>query len=168
MLRSFEWYLAKSGLVLAIVVVAALTAMVILNAATVLTRTLGVGSLHWAHEVSLILAVGVYFLSYGIIVRRHAEIRVEFLAKRLPGRVQDVLAVLGDVLQLCLYLFLGYLGVLYANRISVLPMPMTRVSQALIIIPLVIGFLDASCVVVLRFLLKRKPQAPQGLSRETV
>jgi hypothetical protein len=71
-------------------------------------------------------------------------------------------------MQLCLYLAFGYLGILYADRISVLPMPMTRASQAFIIIPLIIGFIDAASIIALRVFLKRHRHAAPGLSRETV
>ena len=165
MLKMIERYLDASRLVLSVAVVAALAAMLILNAAAVLSRTLGFGSIHWAPEISMLLAVGVYFLSYGIIVRRQAEIRVEFLADRLPHGVQNSLLVVGDLIQLCLYVFIGFLGIKYAIRISILPMPITQASQGFFFLPLIAGFLDSATVIVMRILVRREAEEGLGLSR---
>jgi TRAP-type C4-dicarboxylate transport system permease small subunit len=143
-------YLARSGQVLAITVVAALAGMLLVNGLSVASRTVGLGSIHWAHEISIVLALCVYFVGYGLVIRSQAEIRVEFLSKRLPPTANALLRIVGGLIQLGLYLFVGYLAFQYARRASMLSMPMTGASEAWTFVPIVIGFLDAAVVIVLR------------------
>jgi len=167
MLRSFfDIYCRRGERLLSVLVVTALAAMLVLNAVAVLVRLANLGAIHWAHEVSMVLALGVYFLAYGIIVRRSGEIRVEAFATRLPGAAQEGLEFFGDVAQLSLYSYIGYLGLQYADRVSVLPMPMTRASEAWTILPLALGFLDAAIVIVGRFV-TRQPGGPASPTGET-
>jgi TRAP-type C4-dicarboxylate transport system permease small subunit len=145
-------YLDLGGQLLVVLVVAGLGAMLALNGASVALRSLGFRSIHWAHEISLVIAIGIYFLGYGLIVRRRAEIRVQFAILGLPTRARRVLDVLGDAAQFALYVTFGILVWQYAMRMRVLPMPITGFSEALVYVPVAIGFFDAAVVVVLRAL----------------
>ena len=100
------------------------------------------------------------------MIRSQAEIRVEFLASRLPRLAHLLLRVAGDLVQLALYIFMGYLAYRYARRASMLPMPMTGVSEAWTYIPVIIGFADAAVVIVLRFL--AGPSQRPGISATQV
>jgi TRAP-type C4-dicarboxylate transport system permease small subunit len=120
------------------------------NGFSVASRTVGLGSIHWAHEISIVLALCVYFMGYGLVIRSQAEIRVEFLSNRLPRAAYSLMRIVGDLIQLGLYLFMGYLAFQYALRASMLTMPMTGASEAWTFAPIVIGFLDAAAVIVLR------------------
>ena len=150
-------YLAYGGRLLVVLVVAGLGAMLLLNGASIALRTLGFRGIHWAHEISLTIAIAIYFLGYGLIVRQAAEIRVQFAILRLPSGARRVLDVLGDAAQFTLYVTFGILVWRYAVRMSALPMPITGFSEALVYVPVAVGFFDAAIVVVLRTLTRAHP-----------
>lgn len=152
MRRLAAGYLEHSGRILVILVVAGLGAMLLLNGTSVVLRTVGLRSIHWAHEVSLVIATSIYYLGYGLVVRSSAEIRVQFAVQGLPARSRQVLNLVGDAAQFALYVTFGILLTQYAIRMSPLSMPVTRLSEALLYAPAAVGLFDASIVVLLRTL----------------
>lgn len=148
---SLKIYLRRSGQLLSVFVVLAMVAMLVVNGINIASRTLGLGSVFWVHEFSIILALCVYFLSYGLIIRSQSELRIEFLSKRVPEPARSVLRFVSDLVQLGLYILMGYLAFQYARRVSVLDLPMTGVSEAWTFTPIVFGFLDSAIVIVVRF-----------------
>src|SRR5439155_1238234 len=86
-------YLKITGWLLRAAAILLLSIMVAINAAEVVVRGATGGGLGWAQELSIILAMGLYFLCYALVAKEDEFIRVEILVKSLPIRLQTVIGI---------------------------------------------------------------------------
>ena len=77
-----ERYLRISTSVVQTATIAALAAMALINVLEIVWRLIRGGGLNWVQELSVILAMIVYFLAYSLIAKREDYIRVEALIRR--------------------------------------------------------------------------------------
>lgn len=86
-------YLAITRRIVAVVSVAMLALMVVLNSIEIIGRG-GFGrSFTWVQEVSIISAMWVYFFAYGLIAKDEEYIRVDIVANLLSEGARYVLTI---------------------------------------------------------------------------
>lgn len=76
-------YLRYSKLAIEVIALAVLAAMVAISSTEIVYRFIFVGGLNWGQELSLILAMTLYFFSYAWIAKEREYIRIELFARML-------------------------------------------------------------------------------------
>ena len=139
---AFRLYLKYSEVVVRIVSALALVLMTIVSALEVVSRGLFGVSLSWAQELSIILAMWVYFFAYALIAKNQDYLRVELIFTLLPLRARKIIAPLCRLCVILLfgaifYLAVGQLGFLSLFRTNVLEVP-----EYVMVIPIILGAFD--------------------------
>jgi TRAP-type C4-dicarboxylate transport system permease small subunit len=140
--RVFSAYLKLSGDVIRAVAVAVLAFMVAINALEVAWRGITRGGLGWTQELSIIVAMAIYFFAYALIAKDDDYIRVEALYKILPDGFKRLLAV---VIRLLVILFHAMVLVFALWTIRFAGMFQTSVLQwpeSVFYVPLAAGAFD--------------------------
>lgn len=104
-------YLRWSRAAVQSVAVLVLAAMVAINSAEIMHRLVLTRGLNWVQELSVILAMTLYFLTYTVIAKDREYIRIELVARSLPPRGRLVLAVLVRLVVLAFHLVLAWYAV---------------------------------------------------------
>jgi TRAP-type C4-dicarboxylate transport system permease small subunit len=138
----FRLYLRYSELVIRIAAVIALMLMTLVSALEVVMRAIFEISLTWAQELSILVAMWVYFFAYALVAKNYEYLRVELLFNLLPLTARRVVAPL---CRMSVILFFGLvfafgvqqLGFLALFRTNVLEIP-----EYWMIVPIILGALD--------------------------
>jgi TRAP-type C4-dicarboxylate transport system permease small subunit len=88
-----------------------LAAMVAINSAEIVYRMAFTRGLNWVQELSVILAMTLYFLTYTLIAKDREYIRIELLSRALSPRGQHVLAIAVRLVVLAFHLVLAWYAV---------------------------------------------------------
>lgn len=113
--------------------------LVVLN---VITRYVLRDGIPWSEEFATGCFVWTAFIGAAACYKRRQHMGVDVIVKRLPQKVQNVVAIVVDVLLavLCFYLF--YIGCLYIKTSFRKPTAILGISSATFSISLPIAFLD--------------------------
>lgn len=106
-----QTYLRWSRAAVLAVAVLVLATMVAINSAEILHRVAVTRGLNWVQELSVILAMTLYFLTYTLIAKDREYIRIELVSGLLPARGQRVLAVSVRLMVLAFHLTLAWYAV---------------------------------------------------------
>jgi len=140
--RAARAYLRYSKLAIEVIALTVLGTMVVINTTEIIYRFVYVGGLYWVQELSIILAMTLYFLVYAWIAKDREYIRIELFARTLGPAARERLSIAN---RLVVLLFQGML-VWYASKTaiyagmfetSVLSWP-----ETVYFVPLVIGCAD--------------------------
>ena len=135
-------YLRQSKLAVQTVVTLALAMMVAINAAEILHRVLYTRGLNWVQELSIILAMYLYFLSYALIAKDREYIRVDLLARVLPPQGQRVLAIATRLLVLGFHATLAWYAVTAVRFTSMFETSVLSWPEYVFFLPLAVGCTD--------------------------
>jgi C4-dicarboxylate transporter, DctQ subunit len=85
-----------------------LVVIVAINAANVAGRYLLSAPISWAEEITLYLMIGAVFLASPAVTWDGAHIRMDILARAMPGRVRRVLEALADAVSFAVAVILAF------------------------------------------------------------
>jgi TRAP-type C4-dicarboxylate transport system permease small subunit len=137
-----DWYLLYSRRAVLLIAGSSLGLMVAINFAEILHRVLAGGGLSWVHELSIILAVNLYFLTYALIAKDREYIRIEYFVRGFSPRGQHVLAI---ALRLILLGFHGTLVWFASKAVAFTAMfdtPVLAWPEFVFYLPLALGCAD--------------------------
>ncbi len=137
--RTTETYLAASRAVIRWCAVAALAAMVVIQSLEIVWRVAASKGLIWVHELSIMLAMVIYFLAYAIIAKDHGYIRVEALFRRFAPAVQRRLDIGMRVVIIGFHALLCFLTVKIFNFVGAFATPVLGLPETVYYVPLALG-----------------------------
>jgi len=92
-LRAAQAYLRYSRAAIGAIAALTLAVMVAINAAEIAHRLAFVSGLNWVQELSIILAMALYFLTYALIAKDREYIRIDLVARLFGPRGRRALAI---------------------------------------------------------------------------
>lgn len=135
-------YLRGSGALVQTLAAAALVTMVLINSAEIVWRFSFSRGLNWVHELSMVIAMTLYFLVYAMIAKDREYIRIELFARALPPSGRRRLSV---VIRLSVLVFHGLVA-WYATRTvqfaALFETPILGWPESVFYAPLAIGCAD--------------------------
>lgn len=134
--------LAISKRIVAVVAVAMLILMVVINGIEIVGRGGFARSFTWVQEVSIIAAMWVYFFAYGLIAKDDEYIRVDIVANLLGEAARHALTVFARIATIAFHAIVlwfafetwRFLGLF---RTSILDWP-----ESLFVLPIMLGAAD--------------------------
>jgi TRAP-type C4-dicarboxylate transport system permease small subunit len=140
--RLLRGYLTVSRILVLSAAMFMFVLMVGVNAVNISLRTLHLGDIQWAQEISILAAMWVYFAAYALIAKEDGYIRIEFVADALPavaGRFLQLLARLATIAFHVTVLLFTYwaLKVVAIFETNVLQWP-----ESFFYVPLLVGTAD--------------------------
>lgn len=146
-------YLRASTVVVQWSAMAVIAFMVALNATDITLRALVGSGFSWTQELSIILAMYLYFYAYALIAKEDGYIRVEFLVNRLPAVAQRWLDMGARLLVLAFQAVLAWLAIDTARFASLFETPVLGWPETVFFVPVVIGAIDI-CLTELIYLVR--------------
>ena len=140
--RVFSAYLWFSTAVIRGVAMAMLTLMTVVSGSEVAARALFHVSFSWAQEVSVLAAMWVYFFAYALVAKSHDYLRVDFVVRQFPLRLQQGLAVASRILVAVFYAVVFYYAVQTLGFLRLFHTEVLEVPEYLFVLPLALGTLD--------------------------
>jgi TRAP-type C4-dicarboxylate transport system permease small subunit len=116
----------------------ALGLMVLVNGAEIGFRAFASQSLHWVHELSIALAMFIYFALYATIAKDRSYIRLEVFEAGGTALARPA-AIIGGVLVIVFQLLLFSLAWHAAKFAWLFETPILHLPESVYLIPLVIG-----------------------------
>ena len=124
------------------IAVLVLAAMVAINSAEILYRVVFTRGINWVQELSIILAMTLYFLTYALIAKDREYIRIDLFARALPPRGQHVLAVAIRLVVLAFHLLLAWYAVKALKFTAMFETPVLSWPEYVFYLPLALGCAD--------------------------
>lgn len=146
-------YLRASTVLVQWSAMAVIAFMVALNATDITLRALVGSGFSWTQELSIILAMYLYFYAYALIAKEDGYIRVEFLVNRLPAVAQRWLDMGARLLVLAFQAVLAWLAIDTARFASLFETPVLGWPETVFFVPVVIGAVDI-CLTELIYLVR--------------
>ncbi len=137
-----QTYLRWSRAAVLAVAVLVLATMVAINSAEILHRVAVTRGLNWVQELSVILAMTLYFLTYTLIAKDREYIRIELVAKALPPGGQHALAVAVRLVVMAFHLTLAWYAVRAVKFNAAFETPVLSWPEYVFYVPLALGCAD--------------------------
>ena len=137
-----QLYLKVSSAVIQWIAVAVLIAMVGINSAEIIYRTAFTSGLNWVQELSLVLAMVLYFLTYALIAKNREYIRVELLSSRLAPEARRILAVMVRLVVLLFHAFVALYAIRTTQFAAMFELPILGWGEWVYYLPLALGSAD--------------------------
>lgn len=116
----------------------ALASMVIINTSEIFFRAVANESIQWTHELTIILAVFIYFAVYATIAKDRSYIRLEVFDTQVLSFERSA-AIIGGLLVIGFHLLLVVLSFQAAKFASLFETPILHLPESVFLVPLVIG-----------------------------
>jgi TRAP-type C4-dicarboxylate transport system permease small subunit len=116
--------------------------MVVVNAANIVARAVLHSDLEWTQEVSLIGAMVIYFYSIALITKANADIRIEFLVRKLPANWQRALGIMARLAVLGFQCTVLWLAIDTLTFVRIFRTPVLEISEAVFFLPVIVGATD--------------------------
>ena len=142
MTRLARAYLRWSGAAVKLTAVLVLAAMVAINAAEIAYRFLFTGGLNWVQELSIILAMTLYFLAYAVIAKDREYIRIELFARLLAPRARRGLAVAVRLTVLVFQAMVAWYAAKTTQFAAIFETPVLGWTESVLYAPLAVGCAD--------------------------
>ena len=137
-----QLYLRVSSAVIQWIAVAVLVAMVGINTAEIIYRTVFTSGLNWVQELSLVLAMVLYFLTYALIAKNREYIRVELLSSRLAPDARRALAVTDRLVVLLFHACVAWYALRATQFAAMFELPILGWGEWVYYLPLALGSAD--------------------------
>jgi TRAP-type C4-dicarboxylate transport system permease small subunit len=137
-----QLYLKVSSAVIQWIAVAVLVAMVGINTAEIIYRTVFTSGLNWVQELSLVLAMVLYFLTYALIAKNREYIRVELLSSRLAPDARRALAVTVRLVVLLFHACVAWYALRATQFAAMFELPILGWGEWVYYLPLALGSAD--------------------------
>ena len=135
-------YLDVSAATIQWVAAVVLIAMVGINATEIFYRTTFSIGLNWVQELSLVLAMVLYFLTYALIAKNREYIRIELFARSLPPGARKVLSMLIRLVVLAFHACVAWYAVRTVQFAAMFELPILGVGEWVYYLPLALGSAD--------------------------
>src|SRR4051812_6718637 len=116
--------------------------MIAINAVNIVSRAAFHADMEWTQEVSVLLAMVVYFFSFALISKANSDIRIDFIAHMFPLDAQRVLGLLSRLLVLVFQVIVLWCAIVTLDFVRVFRTPVLELSEALFFIPVIAGAAD--------------------------
>lgn len=140
--RAGDAYLRVSAGVVQAGSILALSGMVAINAVNIVSRGIFHADMEWTQEISILLAMVVYFFSFALISKRNSDIRIDFVVHMLPAVWQPVLGLLNRFLVLAFQAVVLWCAIVTCGFVRIFRTPVLELSEALFFIPVIAGAAD--------------------------
>ncbi|MBI1776743.1 MAG: TRAP transporter small permease subunit [Proteobacteria bacterium] len=153
--RLAKAYLRFSGAVLRWAAMLLLSAMVAINATEVVWRAATGGGLGWTQELSIILAMALYFLCYALVAKDGEYIRVEILFNAFPAALQRPLSVLIRLVVIVFHGMVFWFTLWTMRFVGMFDTPVLQWPESVFYAPLAVGAFDIALTEVIRLIRPR-------------
>ena len=116
--------------------------MTIINAVNISSRALFGIDFEWTQELLLICAMGLYFLSIGLISKANGDIRIDAVLRMLPPAWQAAFGVLARLSVLAFQCSVLWFAIDTIGFVSVFRTPVLEISEAVFFVPVIAGAAD--------------------------
>jgi TRAP-type C4-dicarboxylate transport system permease small subunit len=140
--RAGDAYLRASTFVVQAASILALGGMVAINAVNIVSRGAFHADMEWTQEVSILLAMVVYFFSFALISKLNSDIRIDFIAHALPRSWQRVLGLLSRFLVFAFQAVVLWCAIVTLGFVRIFRTPVLELSEAWFFIPVIAGAAD--------------------------
>ncbi len=137
-----QTYFRYSRAAVQAIAVLVLAAMVAINSAEIFYRVLFTRGINWVQELSVILAMTLYFLTYALIAKDREYIRIDLVNRVLPPRVQHGLAVAIRLVVLAFHVMLAWYAVKALKFTAMFETPVLSWPEYVFYLPLALGCTD--------------------------
>jgi TRAP-type C4-dicarboxylate transport system permease small subunit len=137
-----QTYLRVSAAAIQWVAVAVLGLMVAINATEILYRTVFTRGLNWVQELSLVLAMVLYFLTYALIAKNREYIRIELLAARLSIPRRRIFNMIVRLIVLAFHACIAWYALRTVQFAAMFELPILGWGEWVYYLPLVVGCVD--------------------------
>lgn len=137
-----QTYLRWSRAAVQAIAVLVLAAMVVINSAEIGHRVFVTRGLNWVQELSVILAMTLYFLTYTLIAKDREYIRIELIGKSLPAAGQHALAVGVRLVVMVFHLTLAWYALRAVKFNAAFETPVLSWPEYVFYAPLALGCAD--------------------------
>ncbi len=135
-------YLRISASVIQAIAIIVLASMVAINTAEIVHRVLFTNSLNWVQELSLVLAMTLYFLVYALIAKRQEYIRINLVARLLRPDWQRRFSMLVRVVILVFHALVAWYAVRAVEFAAMFETPILGWGEWVYYLPLAVGCTD--------------------------
>lgn len=122
--------------------VLALGAMVAINAVNIVSRGAFHVDMEWTQEISILLAMVVYFFSFALISKGNSDIRIDFIVHMLPLAAQHALGLLSRVLVFAFQGIVLWCAIVTLSFVRIFRTPVLELSEAWFFVPVIAGAAD--------------------------
>jgi TRAP-type C4-dicarboxylate transport system permease small subunit len=144
------------------VAMAMLTVMTVVSGSEVVARALFNVSFAWAQEVSVLAAMWVYFFAYALVAKSHDYLRVDFVVRQFPLRLQKQLQVVSRILVACFYAVVFYYALQTLRFLSLFHTEVLELPEYLLVLPLALGTIDVVLTEIIYLVRQLQGQAVPG------
>lgn len=116
--------------------------MVAINAAEILHRVAFTNSLNWVQELSLVLAMTLYFMVYALIAKDRAYIRIDLAARLLGPNGRRVLALGIRIVILAFHALVAWYAIRAVQFAAMFETPILGWGEWVYYLPLAVGCAD--------------------------
>lgn len=135
-------YLHYSKIVIEVIALSVLAVMVAINTAEIVYRFVFIGGINWVQELSIILAMTLYFLVYALIAKDREYIRIELFARLLGPAGRRRLSIATRVAVLVFHGMLVWYAVKTARFAGLFETSVLAWPETVFFAPLIIGCAD--------------------------
>ena len=140
--RAGDAYLRASARVVQAGSVLALGAMVAINAVNIVSRGVFHADMEWTQEISVLLAMVVYFFSFALISKLNSDIRIDFVVHMLPLAWHRPLGLLSRFLVFAFQAVVLWCAIVTLGFVRIFRTPVLELSEALFFVPVIAGAAD--------------------------
>lgn len=134
-------YLSVTKAVLEVLGITALAVMVVINAAEIVVRLLTSNSLQWVQELSIILAVFIYFALYALVAKERSYIYLDLLKFRNPT-ARRAIGLATQIAVIAFHVALLIYALRAASFAWLFETPLLQLPEAVYLLPIVVGSAD--------------------------
>ena len=116
--------------------------MVAINAAEIGHRFFFTRGLNWVQELSIVIAMTLYFLSYSLIAKDREYIRIELLTRLLAPRPRAALEIATRILVLVFQAMVAVFAVKTAKFSALFETPVLSWPEWVFYVPVAVGCAD--------------------------
>ncbi|MEO8544803.1 MAG: TRAP transporter small permease subunit [Burkholderiaceae bacterium] len=135
-------YLRVSAAVIEWVAAAVLISMVAINGAEILYRVLFTRGLNWVQELSLVLAMVLYFLTYALIAKNREYIRIELFSTMLSAAGRRAFSMLVRLVVLAFHACIAWYAARTVQFAAMFELPILGWGEWVYYLPLTLGCAD--------------------------
>ena len=135
-------YLRYSKITIEAIALSVLALMVVINSSEIAYRFMFIGGLNWVQELSIILAMTLYFLAYALIAKDREYIRIELFARLLGPAGRRRLSIATRIAVLVFQSMLVWYAVKTARFAGLFATPVLDWPETVFFVPLAIGCAD--------------------------
>ena len=135
-------YLRVSATVIQWVAAVALASMVAINSAEILYRTIFTRGLNWVQELSLVLAMVLYFLTYALIAKNREYIRIELFSSMFSAAGRRTFSMLVRLVGLGFHAYVLWYAARTVQFAAMFELPILGWGEWVYYLPLTLGCAD--------------------------